>query len=104
MIGLGGGMSHTQLDSAVQDLVVELALYAHHDHDPRGTGGRGWPDWVIIGPRGVLWREIKPEGAELSSGQRRLGYLLQASGQDWAVWGPGDLAGGLARKQLEAIQ
>lgn len=63
----------------------------------------GFPDLVIIGPNGVLWRELKIPPDGLTGAQRALGYTLQASGQDWAVWIPRDRDSGRIRREIGEI-
>jgi hypothetical protein len=75
-----------------------------HVHACRMLGSqRGFPDLVLIGRRKVIWRELKVPPDTLRSEQRALGYTLQASGQSWGVWYPGDLADGTIQAELEAI-
>lgn len=91
----------------------ELGLLAHHQltycpHCRRAltthmAGDRGFPDLVIAGHRGVLYREDKGMAGILRQGQRRWRYQLQASGADWDVWKPIDWLSGRVEDQLRRI-
>ncbi|MFI5068136.1 MAG: hypothetical protein ACHP9Z_29720 [Streptosporangiales bacterium] len=69
----------------------------------RPGSSRGFPDWVIAGPRGVLFREAKSEDGRRSMAQVRWGKVLAAAGGNYAVWRPADLASGLIEHELETI-
>jgi len=94
-------MNHAQLQAGIVGLALDLGLHCHHC--PMLTSSPGWPDLVIIGDRGVLWRELKVPPDRLRRGQRALGYRLQAAGQDWEVWTPASWWSGRIRGQLRAI-
>lgn len=57
-------------------------------------GETGLPDLLLVGKRGILFRELKAEGGDLSTAQRIYGYRITAAGGDHAVWRPEDLASG----------
>jgi hypothetical protein len=92
-----------EIDAIVQAEADDLHLLAVHFPDSRRVTARGWVDWVIIGPRGMLFRENKGNGDALSGEQRALGYVLQALGQNWAVWWGGPDIRIIIRSELEAI-
>ena len=94
-------MTEAQLEAEVRLLLARLRLYGYHPYDARGSP-RGWPDWVIVGTD-VLFRELKDDHSRLRPEQRRVGYLLQAAGADWAVWRPEDLRAGRIAQELQAI-
>lgn len=96
------GMSEADLESAVRDLLKVHGLWGYHVRDSRRSAP-GWPDWVIVGGR-ILFRELKAQHGRLSSEQRRVGYLLQAAGADWAVWRPSDLLDGTIVGELAGIR
>ena len=48
--------------------------------------GKGFPDLVIIGPRGVLYRELKGPRGSLSTEQDAWLAALTDAGQDAGVW------------------
>lgn len=97
-------MREDAVGAAVLALCQRLKLDYHHDPDSRkATTVGGWPDWVIIGRTGILWRECKGEDQWLSSDQRRVGYRLQLLGEDFSVWTPRDVATGRIERELKAI-
>jgi hypothetical protein len=75
----------------------------------RTADNKGYPDLMIIGPGGVLFRELKTEagmrpGAGLRPDQTTWRYRLTAAGQDWAIWTPKDLATGLIESELHDLE
>jgi hypothetical protein len=96
-------LTERDLDHYVLARCRKLNLRHHHDWDSRGASERGFPDWVIFGPGGLLWREHKSAGGTLSTEQRSAGYMLQALGLDWEVWRPADVVSGLVEAELELI-
>jgi hypothetical protein len=95
-------MTEAHLDQAVKDLARWLRLYAYHTRDSRGSA-RGFPDWVIAGPGGILYREDKSDTGTLSPDQRAWGVALVAAGGNWSVWRPGDWRSGRVRREMEAL-
>ncbi len=94
-------MNHAQLQAGIIDLALELGLHCHHC--PMLTSSPGFPDLIIIGDRGVLWRELKVLPDQLTRAQRALGYRLQAAGQHWAVWYPVHWESGTVERELRGI-
>jgi hypothetical protein len=97
------GVNHAEFQGEIVGLVLrELpGVHCHYCYSRRSQPG--FPDLVIIGSRGVLWRELKVPPDTLRSGQVKLGYRLQASGQDWGVWIPADLRSRLIYREIERI-
>lgn len=96
-------LAERDLQQAVIDLCRPLGLYAYHTHDSRQCES-GFPDLVVIGPGGVLWRELKAEHGRTSPQQQEVLALLTAAGQDAAIWRPSDLRSGAITKQLTALR
>jgi hypothetical protein len=90
------------LDAHVRKLMGDLGLWGFHVADARRSPA-GWPDWVILGGAGSLFRELKSERGQLSIDQRRVGSMLTRAGLDWAVWRPRDLISGVIAAQLTRI-
>jgi hypothetical protein len=90
------------LESHVRKLMADLGLWGYHTRNSIGSA-KGWPDWVILGPRGGLFRELKSQRGEPSPDQRSVGARLICAGFDWAVWRPADLFSGVIAAQLLAI-
>lgn len=90
------------LEANVLRLMADLGLWGYHTHDSRRSE-KGWPDWVILGPSGSLFRELKSERGTLSVEQRRVGSRLLRAGLDWSTWRPSDLFAGTIARQLRGI-
>jgi hypothetical protein len=87
------------LDAHVRKLLKDLALWGYHVRNSKGSEP-GWPDWVIIGPCRIIFRELKSETGTLTPEQREVGQMLQRAGQSWAVWRPSDLLSGQIAREL----
>lgn len=99
---LARAMTEAQLQAAIIGLCKLLGLDCFHVRNSRGMAP-GWPDLVIIGPHGILYRELKSEAGVLSPDQRRVGSRLTAAGGNWAVWRPRDLRNRVVEQQLRAL-
>lgn len=82
-------MNHAELQSRILTLAFQLRLHVHHC-DMRLATMPGWPDLVLVGIHGAIWRELKIPPDKPTSAQTEVGWMLRASGQDWAVWTPAD--------------
>ena len=102
---LAAKMTEAELDQAVRDLAKWLRLHCFSIRN--SLAGRvsepGFPDMVIVGAGGVLWRELKRQNGRLRPGQIEYGSALQAAGQDWKVWRPSDLIGGVIEAELRQL-
>jgi len=87
----------------VIDLITYRNLWCFHITDSR-TAPAGWPDLTILGQGGILYREFKTATGRLSSAQKHVIGLLEASGQNVKVWRPADLQSGLIVRELDAIR
>jgi len=81
---------------------MKPSLKAFHARDSRMSWGPGFPDLVIAGPAGVLFRELKA-GTRLSPNQKAWIALLEQAKADVEVWTPADLQSGRIWAQLNAI-
>ena len=88
------------LQAAVLALIDAYGLWSYRAE--RSYIG-GWPDLVILGPGGSLFRELKSERGTLKPAQRDVGWRLGRAGHNWAVWRPRDLLSGTIERQLAAI-
>jgi len=80
------------------------SLLWHHCPDSRGCHGRpGLPDFIVVGPGGIICREGKPPREHPRGGQVEWLYGLEAVGVSCRVWTPDDVASGLVRAELEAL-
>lgn len=87
------------LDAHVRRLMADLGLFGYHTRNSKGSE-KGWPDWVIIGRGGILYRELKSEHGTVSPEQRHVGELITRAGGNWAVWRPRDLISHAIAKEL----
>ena len=95
-------MTEVELEEQVRDACKKLGVLRIHIYHARGTTP-GVPDDILIGPRGVLWRELKTMTGHVSPAQRAMGEALLAAGQDWALWRPVDWFSGRIKSELTAI-
>lgn len=93
------GPQERQLDKAVRQLCKDLGLYGFHP-GISVTDTAGLPDWIIIGKNGILWRENKAPGGQLTSAQRMVGHLLLKHKQNWGIWSFADLESGRVRAEI----
>ena len=96
-------MTEAELMEAVRAMVKGLGLLAHHGHDGRRSWGPGFPDLVIAGRAGVLYRECKTERGNLTPEQRLWGDVLKQAGANWRVWRPRDRLDGSIGRELAAV-
>lgn len=90
------------LEAHLRRYLADLGLWGYHPRQSIGSA-KGWPDWVILGGRGALFRELKSESGRLSPDQGQVGARLTLAGLDWDVWRPKDLYSGVILRQLQAI-
>jgi hypothetical protein len=95
-------VTEAELDVRIRGRVEQMNLIGFSSPDSRRTQ-RGWPDWAIMGPRGVLFRELKTEPGTLTYEQSIVGGMLQKAGASWGIWRPSDWLDGIIMKELEAI-
>lgn len=68
------------------------AMTKHGWRTPVSADGKGFPDLVLVHPRGgVLFRECKSERGKLSDEQTRWATRLSDAGADFNVWRPSDM-------------
>lgn len=73
----------------------------------RAGQNRGFPDLLIVGAGGVLYRELKislTHGRGLRPAQVTWRDRLKSSGQNWGTWVPGDLLDGRVDRELAEIE
>ncbi|MDA8316503.1 MAG: VRR-NUC domain-containing protein [Actinomycetota bacterium] len=95
-------MSEKELYAEVQSCCDRLLLWTYHSHDAR-RDVKGWPDLVIWGPGGMLFRELKSERGRSSRAQLEIMTSLRLAGQDAAIWRPKDLDAGVVGRELFAL-
>lgn len=86
---------------AVIDLCRWLGLHYFHDNDSRRNRA-GFPDLVIVGNHGVLYRELKAAKGRVRPEQATWLSRLQLAGADADVWRPADMTRRIPR-ELKAL-
>ena len=81
---------------------VGLRVLCYHTRDSRGSH-HGWPDWVLSGPRGVLFRELKRQGGRTTPEQDDWLDSLAGNGLDAGIWRPSDCMSGRVGREIAAI-
>lgn len=111
-------MTEDDLLRAVLDMARLLGLMTAHFRpaqvrDKDGTqrwvtavqgDGKGYPDLTIVGPGGVMFRELKSEKGPCSSEQKVWIGRLETAGADVGVWRPADLRSGRIERELRALR
>jgi hypothetical protein len=95
-------MSEDELEEQIRDACTKLGILRFHVRISRGTTA-GLPDDILIGPRGILWRECKNQTRKPTPAQVKTGKALTAIGQDFALWRPSDWLSGRIQAELAAI-
>lgn len=80
-------MTERQFLDAVRDACRWARLLCYHTHDSRRSEP-GFPDLVVVGPSGLLFRELKSERGRLTADQRQWLERLTEAGADASVWRP----------------
>lgn len=79
-------------------------VWHHCSSSQRCAGTPGMPDLIVVGPRGGIWAEVKPNpGARLRPEQTTWRYMLLAIGWRHDVWTDYELASGFVRRALEGL-
>jgi hypothetical protein len=97
-------MTEAEYLAEVYQLCHTHGVYVHHCRHAYSCEGAGFPDLVLIGVHGVLWREVKASHNDrMKPEQTGLIWLLRSAGQDAAVWTAADLQSGKVAKELASI-
>jgi hypothetical protein len=100
---LAYAMSEDELQENIRELCDLLGLAVQHIHDSRRCWLSGWPDITIIGPAGLLFRELKSETGKPTPEQTAVGYKIKAAGASWKLWRPSDWLAGRIEAELRGI-
>lgn len=96
-------MSERELDQGVRRILHDLpGLNWYHTYDSRRSNS-GFPDLVVIGPAGVMWRELKTATGRTTAAQNQWIDALRRARQDVDVWRPTDLMDGRIARELAAL-
>jgi hypothetical protein len=99
---MAAAMAEAKLEEHVRELCKGLGIIRVHVYNSRGTTP-GVPDDILVGPRGILWRECKTMRGKVTPAQQAMGEALLKAGQDWAVWRPDRLLSGEIARELAAL-
>jgi hypothetical protein len=95
-------MSEGDVERQVRHIAADLGLLAYHTHDSRRSHS-GWPDWVLSGKCGVIFRELKRQDGKPTRAQQEWLDALTAAGMDAAVYRPSDVLSGRVARELAAL-
>lgn len=98
-------MSEAELMELIRNECIERNLIAFHCPDSRRSRlwTPGFPDLVIAGPRGVLFRECKDMHHTPTPDQRLWGLVLRDGEADWGLWRPDQWVDGTISAELAAL-
>lgn len=96
-------MTERRLLGLVVAACKTMGLYCYHTHDSRRSTA-GFPDLVVVGVGGVLFRELKTRTGALRPEQNEVLYLLRKAGADADVWRPVDWVGGRITWELGKLR
>ena len=98
------------LEAHLRKLMKGFSLTGFHveksldvEKNRKNVSVKGWPDWTIRGPRGVLFRELKAQRGRVAPEQQEWLDALAASGADVGVWRPECLLSGRIAAELAAL-
>jgi hypothetical protein len=94
--------SEAQLLDMVRTACRWLRLLSYHTADSRRSEP-GFPDVVIVGARGVLFRELKSTRGRVTADQQRWLTALTAAGANADTWRPDDWPVGILT-ELDGIR
>lgn len=89
-IKAAAGLRENELRSRILDTAIAGGLIVNYHQADRLSPVPGWPDLEIVGPLGIIYRELKTMTGRLSDDQRNVGALIRRGGGDWNVWRPVD--------------
>ncbi len=98
-------MTEAELQTDIVALADSLGLVVLHVRDVRreDRGWTGFPDLFIVGPAGILFRELKPSGGQLRGPQKAWQWRLREAGQNAGEWRPADWNDGTIAAELAAL-
>ena len=108
-------LTEAEFAAQVTDLATLLGWSAAHFRPAQtskgwrtpvsGSLGKGWPDYVFAHPtHGVLFRELKRDGGNLTGDQLVVIALLRRAGANVAVWRPRDMDSGRIERELRGAK
>lgn len=98
-------MTEAALQQTVASMCKSLGVKHWHHRLSKGTEP-GWPDSYMVGPAGILVRELKREDrskGKVTAAQRECLDLMGLHGLDVGVWRPSDLFSGRIETEILAV-
>lgn len=95
-------MPERDLEELVRDACKPLHIRRYHTLRPKGSAA-GFPDDVLLGAGGVLFRELKRQGQNPTPEQEAWLLGLADQGLNVGVWRPADWFTGRILAELKAI-
>lgn len=95
-------MSEAEVAAFVADACRTLGLLRYHTYRSDRSPA-GFPDEVIVGPSGLLFRELKRQTTQPTAAQWQWLETLAAAGSDVGVWRPSDVLSGRVAAELQAV-
>lgn len=90
------------LEANLRRLMAKYGIWGFHPRNSIGSE-KGWVDWVLLGPAGAIFAELKSESGQPSTEQRKVGYMLRACGLRYVLWRPSDFYAGRIESALRQI-
>lgn len=90
------------LEANLRRLMAKYGIWGYHPRNSVGSE-KGWVDWVLLGPAGVIFAELKSEYGKLSAEQVDVGYKLRRAGGRYALWRPSDFYSGAIERALAGL-
>lgn len=98
------GVRQAGMIAAISELCSGFGLMWHFVPDSRRLNcPKGFPDVVIAGPGGVIFRELKTPHHYLTPEQKTWSWTLRSAGADFKVWMPMSFRQGEVRSELAAL-
>lgn len=95
-------MTERQLQTAIVGLCQWLHLLVYHTHNSQHSA-RGFPDLVIVGPRGIVFAELKSAHGKTTIDQRCWEAGIREAAGTFYLWRPEHWQNGDIREILTAL-
>jgi hypothetical protein len=98
-------MTEDNLDATIRELAAWLGIriYTVRNSKRGAVTSRGYPDLTIVGPAGIIWRELKIERGRLNREQLDWGRAISDAGGNWKVWRPSALLDKTVERELREL-
>lgn len=95
-------MTEGQLQQCIIDLCKVFYLLCYHTHNSQRSA-KGYPDLTIVGPRGIVFAELKNATYKQSLDQRCWEAGIREAGGTFYLWRPEHWHSGEIRETLEGL-